>query len=274
MARFDLYRARLVVGHYMKRYGALFLIAIYPRAVYAADFDRPNFTDHSFTVPPRVFQIESGFQHAHDRRPEGKAESFSFPTLMRYGVTEHAEARVEGDVANISRGSSVFESDEESLTTATLGLKDNIYRNYRSRWQPSVAIIGRVAPPGGEGTSMAEHVTGDIRLLLDANLSDVWKANANIGVAFAEQKDHDTFTTAMGTFALQRSITESISLSGEVAYQSLESARGADHGLYLDLAAAYSVTSDLQLDIYGGSGLRGSDSADAFWSAGISYRFS
>lgn len=258
----------------MKRKAALFLLAISSRAAYAADFDRPNLTDHSFTVPPRVFQIESGFQHAHEHYPDGHAESFSFPTLMRYGVREHLEARVEGDVANISRGSSAFVSDEESLTTVTIGFKSNIYRSYTSRWQPSVAIIGRVAPSGGEGTSMADHATGDVRLLLDGNLSAAWKANANIGVAFAEQKDHNTFTTAMGTLTLQRSITESISLSGEVAYQSLESARGADHGLYADLAVAHSVTPDLQLDMYGGTGLRGSDPADAFWSVGVSYRFS
>lgn len=104
--------------------------------------DRPGIADGSTTVGRGTFQIETGIDRTSDDR--------AFPTLLRYGVANGFELRVES---------------ENALTHPLLGVK------WHFADAPSLGVIARAG----------QHGEGDVRLAADFNLGEQWSINPNVG---------------------------------------------------------------------------------------------
>src|SRR5205085_1422126 len=89
--------------------------------------------------------------------------------LLRYGVTQAFELRVEGNGFEHVPGHSGF-------APASIGFKYH-------------GIIARLFPPSGSDVFKQETTTGDVRYAADIDLSEKWSLNPNVGLAFGSGTD-------------------------------------------------------------------------------------
>jgi hypothetical protein len=205
--------------------------------------DRPGIADGSQTIGRGQFQIEIGGQSEHD--DDGRL--FTTPALLRYGMTQSFELRVEGNgYARVDR--------HDGFAPASIGFK------YHFNDKPSLGVIARVFPPSGSGIFKSEKTTGDLRLAADVDLGEKWALNPNIGVARTEDS-----TDALAAVTLQYNASKKSNVFVDAGLES--------SNLILDTGAAWVIGRDLQLDISIGWGAHGDDVPRVFVSAGVSRRF-
>ena len=190
--------------------------------------DRPGIADGSQTIAPHTFQIETAFERDDAVK--------STPTLLRYGLTQAFELRVEGQGYQSGGGMSGW-------APASIGFK------YHFLDKPSLGVIVRAF----------QHGTEDVRLAADYDLSEKWSINPNAGI---EIDKHSSTATAALTVQYNISKKLNVFIDG-----------GAQRSyLLLDTGAAWIVGRDTQLDISFGRGVIG-DAPKTFFAAGISRRF-
>jgi hypothetical protein len=216
--------------------------------------DRPGIADGSAVVGRGIFQIEAGLERDHDAGDR----SIATPLLLRYGVSESLEMRVEGNGYVHANGGSGF-------APLSVGAK------YHFLDAPSLGIIARLFPPSGTGAQRSHATTADVRLAADINLGEKWALNPNIGVA-SQDDGAGRFTAALAALTLQYNISDRTNMFIDGASQSPEE-RGGGASLVVDAGAAWIVGNNTQLDISAGWRARGSTAPNVFLAAGISRRF-
>lgn len=193
--------------------------------------DRPGIADGSAVVPRGWFQIEIGAE----RDDVDASHTWSSPTLLRYGVTDSFELRVETNGY-----------DDGSLAPVSIGFKKHFANT------PSLGVIGRW---------FVDDSSGDLRLAADMELNDKWSINPNIGVAY-----EDNSTSGLAAMTLQYNINDEVNVFVDGALQT-------PGNVIVDGGVAWILGTRTQLDFSVGWGAHGSDVPDRFWSAGISRAF-
>jgi hypothetical protein len=246
---------------------SLLLLAHVPSALAQSEdlvsADRPGIADSSTTVKRGAFQIEIGVE----RDSESGQHTFSTPTLLRYGLSDAFELRVEtSGYERVSGGG----DHASGLAPVSAGAKWNFLSATKDR--PSLGLIGRVFVPSGSGEFKSHDATGDLRLAADMSFGEKWAINPNIGVSF----DHDerSFTAALAALTVQYNLTEKGNVFVDGGYESRSgSGHGSGSSLLLDTGVAWIVGRDTQLDFSIGWGAHGSDVPNVFISAGYTRRF-
>lgn len=208
--------------------------------------DRPGLADGATTLSARAVQIETGVN------VESAGDTFTtLPTLLRIGLHDQLELRIESDVFGFMDG-------ENDVAPVAVGVK------YRFREQPfPLALIASIQPPSGGDAFGADGFDGSVRLVSDLELTGGFTLTPNAGVAIVEGEG----AVAVVAASLERSF-------GDVTpFIDFEATGGGDDdaSLIIDGGAAW-LRGMTQLDVSVGFGVAG-DSPDWFLSAGISRRF-
>lgn len=226
-----------------------------------ANPDRPGIADGSSVVGAGRFQVESGLQ-----REWRSGERLTYvPTLLRLGIDDHWEGRVEGNVYGWQK------PDGAGAMPASIGLKYNAQASDDSG-KPGYGVIVRVFPRSGSETFGTHRVTGDVRLVADFALSPKWSLNPNIGVAIDEDGDGHQYNTGLFAVTLGYAASKRLNAFVDTGMQSREQRHGGAQ-VIADTGLAYMLTSDVQLDASIGRGVHGATPPHRFASAGISVRF-
>jgi len=197
--------------------------------------DRPGIADGSATIGHGRFQVETGAE----RDDSDGARLWSTPTLLRYGLSDAFELRVEGAGFQHEAGGA------SSWAPASIGFK------YHFNEKPSLGVIARVFPTGHQS---------DVRLAADVDLNERWSVNPNVGVQRA-----DGTTSATAALTLQYNISKMLNVFVD---------GGAERSsVLLDSGVAWIIGRNTQLDASIGWGAHGTTPPQVFWSAGISRRF-
>ena len=206
---------------------ALLSLASLVRADDVINPDRPGIADGSATIPRNWFQIEFGVERDDD--------VWSSPTLLRYGLTQSFELRVE-----------TTGYDDGSLAPVSIGFKKHFSD------EPSLGVIGRW---------FVDESSGDLRLAADVSLNDKWAINPNIGVAY-----EDSSTSGLAAMTVQYNISDKLNVFVDGALQT-------PGNVIFDGGVAWILGTRTQLDFSAGWGVNGDGVPDRFWSAGISRAF-
>jgi hypothetical protein len=192
-------------------------------------------------------QIETGLTVARE-----ESDDLSLPTLLRFGLSDRFELRVESDVAGHADG------DTELAPIAVgfkLRVKDGAF---------PLSILASVQPPSGGGNLQTSDFEGDVRLVSDIDLGHDLTLTPNVGVSLAEGGD----TTAAFAMTLERAFGNKLPfVDFEVQSDSDETSLLADAGV------AWIVRPDVQLDLSAGVELTGDAYPEWFIAAGFSRRF-
>ena len=217
--------------------------------------DRPGIADGSKVVGRGRLQIETSLQ----RETRGDIHTLFVPTLVRVGVGNRLELRVEGNTWTREAGVS-------GLAPISIGAK---YVLIDSKDGPTLGIIVRGFPGSGSSDFKTTHVTADVRLAADIPLGPKASLNPNVGYARYEN-DGQTFRAGLFAMTVNYQPTEHLNPFIDVGYQSSTS-QGTAEWVTIDAGVAYIAGRNVQLDISAGQGVSG-DAPRPFVAAGISIR--
>jgi hypothetical protein len=245
---------------------ALLLAVSSPARARADDLigaDRPGLANASSTVGQGRFQVEAGAYWDHTS--DGDARGFATPILLRYGVRDAFELRVES--AGYQRTDSGA-GPTDGWSPVSLGFKYRIAEENGGR--PAASLVGRVFPASGSGEFRSDRTTGDLVLTADKSLGGHWAVNPNLGVAWGD--DGGRFTSILAALTVQYGFTPAVGVFVDGAWQHPE-APDAGSAEIIDLGGAWIIGRDTQLDLSFGWGVRGETVPGWFGSAGVSRRF-
>lgn len=222
--------------------------------------DRPNVVESSAAVGPGVFQVEAGV--ALTRASD--ADTWNTPLLLRVGVMEKLELRVEtGALTRI--GDPV---DETGFADVALGAKW-AFRD-GAGGGPGLAALLHLDLPVGSASLSQDGVRPSLRGVAEWGLGDGWGLGVLGGVRL-DRSGPDRFTSGILAAALSRAVGEGASVYGEVAATQIAGDEYGGTVPLLNLGGVYLLSDDSQLDAQLGVGL--SDRApDLGITAGFSRR--
>lgn len=230
--------------------------------------DRPGVADGSETVGAGRVQIETGVQRDWRKAGDDPRRETFLPSLLRIGLAEDWEARLESDVYSWMRQDDGTRA--EAWAPFSLGFKYHFLEAKGAR--PSVGAIVRLAPPSGSNSLRTRHTTGDVRLAADWELTPQWSLNPNIGFGYDEDDEGRRFSARLLAVTLGYRPAPSLELSVDVAAQAPEAYAGRT-AVLSSASLAYMLKRDLQVDLTLGGRSAGSTPPQRFLAAGFSVRF-
>jgi hypothetical protein len=125
-------------------------------------------------------------------------------------------------------------------------------------------------PASGSDEFRTRHLTGDVRLAADLDLSRTLSLNPNVGIARYEGDGGRTFTAALLALTLTYLPSDRVNPFVDFGYQRPADA-GGPASLVLDVGLAYIIGRNVQLDVSLGTGAQG-PAPHPFFSFGVSTR--
>ena len=206
--------------------------------------DRPGLADGPVTVGRGVFQLESGVTGEG-----GDDDRLTLPTLLRYGLSERLELRVESDVI----------SDNGDIAPLSAGFKLRL----RDGDIP-LSLIASVQPPSGTGDLESDGFEGEARLVSDIELAEGLSLTPNVGISLAEGGG----AAAIFAASLEREIGKALPF---IDFET--TIADGDTSMIADAGVAWIVRPDTQLDISIGVDVAGDAYPEWFIAEGYSRRF-
>jgi outer membrane putative beta-barrel porin/alpha-amylase len=232
--------------------------------------DRPGIADGSRTIGGGRYQLETGLQQEFRSDAGSRTRTLFVPSLLRGGIGDRWEARVEGNTFSSER--TIDQAGSSSTTSGfapvSAGLKFTICDN-KAPARFSLGTIGRLFPASGSADFQTRHTTADARLAADWDFAPRLSLNPNVGIARYESSEGAVFRAALAAVTLNFQPTNRLNPFVDIGYQG--TAGNAAAAVTVDAGVAWIIGRDLQLDLSVGHGLKG-DAPRPFVAAGVSVR--
>jgi hypothetical protein len=202
--------------------------------------DRPNVANSSQVVGNRRVQLETGVQWDRQRDLDAHVRTLTTPTLLRIGVADALELRVETDGRTIEHASDPgtgAHTVSAGWADVSAGVKWHVADQDGVR--PSVGVIAEVALPTGSAALRGNGFRPAVELPVEWDLGHDWSLGVMPGVV----RDSDA---TYGVFAasVSKAFSERLHGFAEVAAPQI------GHGMQtsVDAGVAWLVNKDCQLD--------------------------
>jgi hypothetical protein len=228
-------------------------------AAYAAkpiDTDGPDFVESSEVVGKGRFQFEADVVSERDRRNSARVTTTSTPTLLRFGVTDAVELRVETEgwmrVTNDSTASGAGSTVNGTGDTA-LGVKWHAQDRDKSTNAPAVSWILHFEAPAGSSAFKERGIAPSLRSVITWELPHDLALGFMPGVKYGAAPDGHRFVSGIVGLVLNKQWTETFRTFVENSAPQI--AHAADGGVVMswDVGAAYLVTNDWQIGFRAGA---------------------
>lgn len=242
-----------------------------PAAPDLINADRPGIADGSNVVGKGRLQVELGVQWENHDADGVKDRLVAIPALLRYGVNEAWELRIETSGAFAHE--EVDGQNFDGYQPTSVGAKYHFMEGSGTK-RPSLGAIARIFPASGSSAFASDRTQFDFRLAADWDLKpgSVWSVNPNIGIASYDAGDGSSFTAGLFATTLSFNPTPKVSYFVDTGVQTPEEKHGKTQ-MIVDGGAAVILGSNLQLDLSTGTGVLGYGAPRPFVGAGVSVRF-
>lgn len=257
--------------------GALCAAALSP--AFAADemaTDRPDFVESSDVVGKGRLQLETSVAGERDRSQGLTSRVTSTPTLLRLGVSEDLELRVETDGrlrASVRDDATGVRVVERGWSDTAVGLKWHLQDGDEKAGRPGMALLLHADLDSGSAAFRGKGVRPSVRLVFEWELAGDWSLGAMPGV-FVDRNDDDRhYVGGIAAVTLGRDWLEG-RLHGfvELAGQRLARRRNGGSVVTGDVGLSWKITPTLQVDAALFKGLN-RDAPDLAWTTGLSVKF-
>ncbi len=236
--------------------------------------DRPGIADGSTVIGRRRFQIETAAQKEFRSSGGSTEHRLFFPTLLRFGVNDMWEGRVEtlsGYTQTRTFDPATGISRTDGYSPISLGFKYH-WQDSKGVRHPSLGTIFRLFVPSGSSDFGSHRFQADLRLAADIDLNDSWSLNPNVGVGVYDDGNSGVFATTLFAMTLNYfNKAKTVNPFVDVGVQGPEEKRGRT-SVIVDTGVAYILNKNLQLDASVGTGVLGRTPPHPFWAVGISIR--
>lgn len=231
----------------MARFSFLLLAAAcgLPLAASAGDddtisTDRPDFVESSQVVGKGRLQLETSLQWERDRAGGVTARALTTPTLLRIGVADALELRVETDGRTIEHaGDPASGAHTVSAGWADLSAGVKWHIADQDGMRPSVGMIAEVALPTGSAALRGSGFRPSIELPVEWDLGHDWSLGVMPGVVRDSDVTYGVFAASVG-----KAFSERLHGFAEVAAPQI----GHGTQAIVDTGVAWLVNRDCQID--------------------------
>jgi hypothetical protein len=238
--------------------------------------DRPDFVESSETVGKGRFQVETSFLVERERSSEERERSYSMPTMLRFGLSDALEMRIESEGRTV-RHVRDKESGERSTTAgyadSSIGFLWHVMDGEGK--QPSLGILFDATLPTGSNALRGKGVRPSLRAVGEWDLPGGMELGMMPGIAFEHEEENDRSTPrhAYGLFGivLDKAFTERFHGLAEISLPRIAHARHGGTQATFDVGATWLLSKDCQLDTLFSRGLN-HRTPYASWTVGLSIR--
>jgi hypothetical protein len=229
--------------------------------------DRPDFVESSDVVGAGRFQLETGLTSDRTTRDGVTVRTLTTPTLLRLGVGETTELRLETDGWTRERASGTPAT--HGLSDLSLGIKWHVLDGAGST--PGVAWLLHVDTPTGSKDFRGEGLRPSLRAAVEWDLPEEFSLGVMPGV-YVDRVGGRRFAGGILAATLGKEWSPRWHSFVELAGQQLASKRNGGSVVTLDAGLAFVATPTLQFDIEVSHGL--TDAAPDFESGvGVAIKF-
>lgn len=245
-----------------KLFIALILVAAAGSELHAEPIttDRPDFVESSATVGAQRLQLETSLGYAAD----GGEGELSTPSLLRWGIGEAFELRLETDGAQWQSANAWGSAGVNDLAVG-------------GKWAlpltmpggASTALLLHLDIPSGDAELRGQGLRPSLRAVAEWSLPADFSAGVMPGLSWQNNSDGERYVAGIFGVVIGRAWNEQWRSFIELALPHWASEANGGTEAYVDFGSAWLITSRLQVDAAGSLGLTHS-SADHAWTLGLS----
>lgn len=226
--------------------------------------DRPGQSNSPNTLGKMVLQFQTGLQIDGSNNDIYKANGFSYPLVVRFGIAEKVDLITSWGYQSSKTEVNDFDWEQSAtgINIADFGLRFNIFEEtanapslgfeayYKTKWTSS--DFGRGYP------------AAKLNLMASKGFSDLFSITSNLGLDVSNSNGGSNgFYTLNLVFAVKDDLSLFFENYGDFTDDSFNT--------YFDFGGGYLLNDHLQLDLYGGVG-KNYGVFSYLVSAGVSYR--
>jgi hypothetical protein len=228
--------------------------------------DRPDFVESSEVVGPGTVQIEAGLSLDRDAVDDGDVRTITTPTLVRVGVSETLELRLETD-GRTSVRESVSQNDQTTngFSDIALGVKWRARQSDGVGSGPGIALLIHADIDSGSEEFKGEGIRPSVRMVAEWELPGDMAIGVMPGLVY-DNVNGERFIN--GIMAATMSVPLATQWRGfvELAAASIASEEHGGNVVTFDAGVTYLVSNDVQLDV---AMARGLTSNTPEWNVGV-----
>ncbi|MBV6830347.1 transporter [Xanthomonas euvesicatoria] len=226
--------------------------------------DRPDFVESSLTVGDRRVQVETSVAWERD----DAVDAYSTPTLLRYGLGQTWELRLETD--GWQRIDLPGDTQVSGMSDVSLGIKHHLASSDDGK--TSLAWLLHVDLPSGAQALRGHGARPSFRLVAEWELSDSISAGMMPGVIWDDDGQGNRYTAGIFGAVLGKAWNDRVRSFVEVALPQIANSDDGGTVALLDVGSAWLLSNDVQLDAVYSRGLN-DRSPDHALGVGLSFRF-
>ena len=235
--------------------------------------DRPDFVESSNVVGKGRFQIETSVALERDARDGVRTRLYSTPTLLRMGVSDSLELRVETDGAlRLRVDEAGARTNERGLADVALGVKWHTHDGDEVTYKPGIAWLLHVDADTGSRPFRGQGLRPSLRMVAEWELPGGYSFGVMPGVFMERNASGKRYSGAIFALVAGKSFTERTRGFVELSGQQLATKENGGNVVTADAGLAFLVTDSVQLDTAVSRGLN-KNTPDFSWTIGLSVRF-
>lgn len=255
--------------------GLLALSAAAPAAAEeeALATDRPDFVESSDVVGKGRVQLETSLAWERDRQGSTRTRLTATPTLLRIGVAETLELRLETD-GRLAQRTTDGGATQRARGWADLaaGVKWHQQDGDEATGVPGLGWLLHLDMDSGSGAFRGQGIRPSLRMVAEWEFAGGW----SLGVMPGLYRDRDDagrrYTGAILAAVVGKSINERLRGFLELSGQQLAPSSHGGRVISFDAGLAWLLTRDVQLDVAISRGIS-RNTPDLAWTTGLSTRF-
>lgn len=233
--------------------------------------DRPDVVESSLTVGKGRLQLESSVAYEHDRSGGMTTRTWSAPTLLRIGIGESWEARVETDGPLHERlDRAAGENNASGMGDIALGLKHHLGAGEDSPW--SRALLMHLDLPSGDGHWKGHKYRPSLRYVAERELSEKVCVGLMPGLVYNTDDVRDYYLAGLLAVTTAYQWTDNFRSFIEVAGTELGGGDHSEQFWTFNGGLAWTATPDVQFDFVFNAGLNEA-APDLMLGTGVSVRW-
>ena len=229
--------------------------------------DRPDFVESSAVVGKGRFQLETSVAGERDRDGQAVLRSTSMPTLLRFGVSDSVELRVESD-GRLHAWSDAAGSARGYADTS-LGVKWHAADAQGNA--PSVGILVHADLPTGSAQFRGEGVRPSLRLVGEWELPGEMSMGVMPGISSETTADGRRYSNGIFGLVIGKAWNPRFRSFVEVSAPQIARSRDGGSMVSFDAGIAYLLTDSCQVDTAVSHGLN-RRTPDLSWTVGLSFK--
>ena len=229
---------------------ALLLTSLPVWAAGPIDTDGPDFVESSEVVGNARFQYEAELTQEHDRRSPSSRTTTATPALLKYGITDAVELRVQTEgYIRVAESGGASDSPRSGLGDTALGLKWHSQDRDASTGKPAISWILHFDTPSGANGFEGQGIRPSLRSVMTWDLPHDLSLGVMPGIKYDTDGEGRRFTSGIFGTVLNKRISDKFRAFVELSAPQLAHNQNGGTLASWDVGAARLLTDDTQIGV-------------------------